>query len=172
MRYLLGRTSRLLGLVALFLGVAGVSASTVHASNGSSVSLIGCVINGGSTTVASGEPITIQEPGYAVGTYGLMKDFLSKQQTTLTVSDGTTAVFNLSSEWGAPQQLGRNFWVTRLPDTNLGIALAQGETIVVTFDIQFAHPLLIAYPPVGSSGNNGPFLIREDGPLSCEITGN
>jgi hypothetical protein len=146
--------------------VANASAST-----GAVVSVIGCLGEEGETTVPSGEPITIEGIGDAQGSYGLIENFLIKQHTTLTVSNATETVYDLSGDWGAPQPLTRRLWVTRLPDTELGIALAPGEAIRATYDISFAQPLLVAFPPVGSSGENGPFLIREDGPLSCLITG-
>jgi hypothetical protein len=122
------------------------------------------------TTVPPGAPITIDNLGYAQGTYGLIKNFLLKQRTTLTISDGINTVYDLTSQWRAPQHIG-SLWVTRLPNTHTGITLAPGQSIVASFDITFRHPLLVAFPPVGSSGDNGPFRISEEGPISCEITG-
>jgi hypothetical protein len=34
----------------------------------------------------------------------------------------------------------------------------------------FRHPVAILFPPVGSSGDNGPFIVGEEGPFSCTIT--
>jgi hypothetical protein len=144
--------------------VAGATVSTV-------VSLSECARAGGTATVPAGTQITIHNPGYAQGSYGLIKDFLLKERTTLTLSNGTSAVYDLSSQWGAPQPLGSNLWATRLPDTNTGITLSACESIVATIDITFKQQLLVAFPPVGSSGINGPYLVGEDGPLSCVITG-
>ena len=158
--------------------VAVVAAATIAVVGGASaratdtvvVNLAACAFGGGTTTVPSGAPIVIREPGYAQGTYGLINDFLLKQHTTLTIAGATNRIYDLSGQWGAPQQVDRKLWVTRLPNTELGVTLAPGETVVATFDITFQHPLLVAYPPVGSSGDNGPYLITEDGPLSCAIT--
>lgn len=118
-------------------------------------------------TVQSGAPITIHTPAFAEGTYGLTRDFLLKQETTLSVDAKT---YELSSAWTTPQQLDRHLWVTRLPELPLGITLASGESVVVTFAIRFSHPLAVLYPSVGSSGDNGPFLTGEEGPLSCVIS--
>ena len=164
---------RLLGLGGLLAlcAVLVATASPAAASNNVVVSFRDCVIGGGTTTVSSGTPITIGGLfGYEQGSYGLIRDFLLKQHTTLTISNATTTVYDLSKEWAAPQQVDRNLWVTRLPDTDTGITLASGQSILATFDITFTQPLLVAFPPVGPTGDNGPFLINEDGPASCLIT--
>lgn len=145
-------------------GPAGASANTV-------VNVPVCDGDGGTMTVPSGVPITIHGNGFAQGSRGLIQDFLLKEHTTLTVSDGAATVYDLSREWSAPVAFSPTFWVTRLPDTDLGISLAPGQSILVTLDIAFDRALLVAFPPVGPSGNNGPFLITEDGPASCLITG-
>ena len=174
----LGRPVRRLALLALgpgaaVLALAGALPGVATASDTSStvVSLTECARGDGTATVPPGAQITIRNPGFEQGSYGLIKGFLLKQRTTLTISDGTSAVYDLTSQWGGPQQLDRNLWVTRLPDTDTGITLAPGQSIVATFDITFAQPLLVAFPPVTSSGENGPFLVGEDGPLSCVISG-
>ncbi|MGN6166748.1 MAG: hypothetical protein ACTHQQ_01065 [Solirubrobacteraceae bacterium] len=141
---------------------AGATASTI-------VSLRDCSSGGGSATVPPATAITIENLGFAQGTYGLINNFLLKQRTTLTISDGINTVYDLTSQWRAPQHVG-SFWATSLPNTHTGITLAPRQSIVATFDITFTHPLLIAFPPVGSSGNNGPFRVSEDGPVSCVIT--
>jgi hypothetical protein len=153
------------GLVALTTFAAGPAA----ASDDVVVSFRDCLLNGGTTTVPSGVPITIGGIGFAEGTYGLIQDFLLKQQTTLTVSNATTVSYNLSRAWQAPQQLDRKLWVSRLPDTDVGVTLGQGETLLATYDITFPHGLLVAYPRVGSSGDNGPFMVSEEGPIPCQV---
>jgi hypothetical protein len=80
-------------------------------------------------------------------------------------------VYDLTRQWEAPQQLDKHLWGTQLPDTETGTALLPGQSMVATFDITFSQRLLVAFPPVGPSGNNGPFLISEEGPISCVITG-
>lgn len=159
----------------LLLGLATISlvpaAQAAGATDSTVVSLSGCAHGDGTATVPPGAQITIQNPGFDQGSYGLITNFLIKQRTTLTISDGTSTVFDLTSQWRAPQQLDRNLWGTELPNTDTEIALAPGQSIVATFDILFPQRLLVAFPPVGSSGDNGPFLVSEDGPLSCVITG-
>ena len=97
-------------LVALTTAAAAPAA----ASNGEVVSFRDCLVNDDTTSVPSGVPITIGGIGFAEGTYGLAKDFLLKERTTLTISNSTSSVFDLSHEWGTPQRLD-NFWVTTLP---------------------------------------------------------
>jgi hypothetical protein len=158
--------------VALSLAaVSGVAAPAASATDSVVVRVMSCSLNGGVVTVPSGVPIAIHGIGYAQGTQGLLRDFLLKQQTTLTiVRNGTSTVYDLSGEWGPVQQLDKHNWQSWLPDIELGISLAPGESILATWDMTFEQPLLVAYPPVGPSGENGPFLIREDGPYSCLIT--
>jgi hypothetical protein len=141
------------------------------ATSNSAVNVFACSGGDGTTTVSSGVPITIHGNGFAQGSFGLIHDFLLKQHTTLTLSDGTTAVYDLSPEWSSPVKFSPTFWVTSLPDTDLGMSLNPGQSILVTLDITFDPALLVAFPPVGPSGNNGPFLISEEGPASCLITG-
>ena len=150
---------------------AGATAVPASATTNTVVNVFACSGGDGTMTVPSGVPITIHGNGFAQGSYGLIHDFLLKEHTALSVSDGTTTVYDLSSEWSAPLPFSRAFWVTSLPDTDLGISLNPAQSVLVTLDITFDHALLVAFPPVGPSGNNGPFLIREEGPASCLITG-
>jgi hypothetical protein len=159
-------------LLALILAVvSGTAASPARAAEPVVVNLLQCQINGGTATVPAGVPISLRLPGWAQGTYGLIVDFLLKEQTTLTiVRNGTTSVVDLTSSWSAPQQLDTHFWLTRPPNFDLG-TLASGETVSATETIAFTHPLLVAYPPVGSSGDNGPFLITGEAvDAGCLIT--
>jgi len=157
-----------LATVAL-AAVAGTAASPARAADPVVVSLLGCQINGGSTTVPAGSPVSLRLPGFAQGTYGLILDFLLKEQTTLTIDrNGTTSVVDLTDAWPAPQQLDTHFWLTRPPNYDLG-TLTAGDSVLATESIAFTQPLLVAYPPVGSSGDNGPFLDRGEGPISCLI---
>jgi hypothetical protein len=145
--------------VAPLAGSARADASTV-------VNVLRCA-DPGSATVPAGQPITLQLGGYAVGTLGLMRNALRSQTTTLTI--GTTT-YDLSDQWSAPFFVSAfNFWEVTQPDRLLG-TLTAGQTVVVTYDITFSHPVAILFPPVGSSGDNGPFVITEDGPATCAIT--
>jgi len=169
-----GRGPRARGLSALVMcGVSLVALTTAAAapaaaSNGELVGFRDCLVNGGTFSVPSGVPITIGGIGFGQGTYGVAVDFLLKERTTLTISNSTSSVFDLSHEWATPQRLD-NLWVTRLPDTDVGVILQPGESFLATYDITLARPLLVAYPPVKSSGYNGPYLITEEGPLSCQV---
>jgi hypothetical protein len=154
--------------VVLCIGLS--AAAPAGATSNTVVNVFACAGGDGTMTVPSGVPITIHGNGFAQGNYGLIHDFLLKEHSTLTVNDGTTTVYDLSSEWSAPVK-SPTFWLTSLPDTDLGILLSPGQSILVTLDITFDPALLVAFPPVGPSGNNGPFLISEEGPASCRITG-
>lgn len=162
---------RFLPTAALAIAALLCASPAANAANATVVSLAQCARDDGTITVPQGAPITIQSLGYAEGSYGLIQNFLLKQRTTLTLSDGTSAVYDLTRKWDAPQPLGNNLWITNLPPIPTGIALAAGDSVVATFDITFPQPLLVAFPPVTSSGANGPFLIGEEGPVSCMITG-
>jgi hypothetical protein len=170
-RIALSNTRRLLLTTTLVVAALMFASQPAAATESTVVSLRDCAGGDGTATVPAGAQITIHNPGFAQGSSGLINNFLLKQRTTLTISDDTSTFYDLTSQWGAPQQLDRNFWVTTLPDTDTGITLAPGQSIVATFDIAFTHPLLVAFPPVGPSGDNGPFWVGEDGPLSCVITG-
>ncbi len=164
---------RLLPAVALTLTLAvvsGTAASSARAAEPVVVNLLQCSSNGGEATVPADTPISLRLLGFAQGTYGLIVNFLLKQRTTLTiVENGMASVIDLTDAWSPPQQLDTHFWVTRPPNYDLG-ALASGESVLVTETLAFTQPLLVAYPPVGSSGDNGPYLIRAEDPVSCLIT--
>jgi hypothetical protein len=142
--------------LALGTGLARADGSTL-------VRLDTCLANGGTATVPPGD--VMFHIGYSAGTYGLISDVRAAQTSTLQVGSST---YDISTLWSEPINLGPGFWVIR-QDVDLG-PLASGQRVTVTFDIKFSHPVTILFPPVGSSGNNGPFTITEDGPYSCTIT--
>jgi hypothetical protein len=82
---------------------------------------------------------------------------------------GTTRVIDLTDAWSAPSQLDSHLWLTRPPDYDLGVVSA-GDSVTVSETITFDHPLLLVYPPVTSSGDNGPSWDTGEGPFSCTIT--
>jgi hypothetical protein len=159
------------GVLAIAAGLAVVVAPPASADDGVVVSVLSCANNGGSTSVPSGTPITVHHLGYAEGTRGLVQDFLLKQDTTLTVAGDTTTVYDVSGQWGDPQKIDRGFWLTDLPDQPIGLVLAAGQTVAITWNITFSQPVLVAYPPVGPTGDNGPDLLTQDGPATCLVTG-
>jgi hypothetical protein len=155
------------GILAASITIAALPAA-VYADSATEVNLLGCsLFEGGATTVPAGE-VSLRLPGWELGTRGLIMDFLTSQRTTLEV--GTTTV-DLTSAWSDPTQLDQLDWVTRPPNYDLG-TLAPGESVLVAETITITHPVMFAFPPVGPSGNNGPFLLGGlDGPLaSCLIT--
>lgn len=146
-------------VLALAAGSARADATVVNVAR--------CDGDGGSATVPAGQSISLHLPGYAVGTHGLINDVLRSQTTTLEVGDTT---YDLSDQWSAPVfDSTFNFWLITQPDRSIG-SLTAGQTVVVTFEITFSHPVTILFPPVRSSGDNGPFVITAEGPLSCAIT--
>jgi hypothetical protein len=159
------KRSTLVCAACLITAAVGPMASA-RADDSTVVNVLRCS-DPGSATVPAGQTITLRLGGYAVGTLGLMTNALLSQTTTLTV--GTTT-YDLSDQWSAPFFVSAlNFWEVTQPDRLLG-TLTAGQTMVVTYDITFSHPVAILFPPVGSSGDNGPFVITEDGPATCAIT--
>jgi hypothetical protein len=144
--------------VALALSLGTGSA---RADGSQLVRLGDCVNNGGMATVQPGD--VMLRIGYSTGTYGLSSSILAAQTSTLQVD---SSKYDISNLWSGPLNLGPGFWVIR-QDFDLG-TLASGQSVTVTFDIKFSHPVTVLFPPVGSSGDNGPFTITEDGG-SCMI---
>lgn len=153
--------------LAASITIAALPAAA-YADTTSEVNLLGCALfDDGATSVPAGE-VSLRLPGWELGTYGLITDFLTSQRTTLEI--GTTTV-DLTNAWSDPTQLDQLDWVTRPPNYGLG-TLAPGDSVLVTETITLTHPVMFAFPPVGSSGENGPFLLGGlDGPLAtCLIT--
>lgn len=161
------RRSILVGAVcATVTAVAlGLAVGSARAGTSTTVNVLACFADGGSTIVPAGD-VTLHLGGYADGTLGLINDVLRAQTTTLQVGDTT---FDLSTGWSAPVFDPLGFWVIRQPDFDIG-TLAAGQSVTVVYDITFSHPVAVLFPPVGSSGDNGPFIIGEEGPFSCTIT--
>lgn len=146
--------------VALALAVG-----SARAAASSTVSVLACFADGGSTTVPAGD-MTLHLGGYADGTLGLINEVLGAQTTTLQVGDTN---YDLSKRWSAPIFNPLGFWVIRQPDFDIG-TIAAGRSVTVAYDITFSHPVAVLFPPVRSSGDNGPFIVGEEGPFSCTIT--
>jgi hypothetical protein len=151
--------------------VGGTVAPTASATDPVVVSIALCdIINGGTTTVPAGVPISLRNPGWATGSYGLTKDYLLKQTTTdIIVRNGITTVVDLTNLYSDPLQLDRSLWLTRPSNTEIG-TLASGESVLVTNHIVFSQPVMVVYPPVGPSGDRGPFLLRDIDDSVCLIT--
>jgi hypothetical protein len=78
-------------------------------------------------------------------------------------------IYDLSHQWSAPLDTNLGFWLITQPDRTIA-AIDAGQTAVVTYDISFSHPVAVLFAPVGPTGNNGPFVITEEGPAICQIT--
>jgi hypothetical protein len=134
----------------------------------------GCAFNDdGSTTAPAGVPLQLRPFGFGQGTYGLIRAFLVKQVTTLVITDSTgTHEVDISDTYPAPLKVDERLWVARPSNYDLG-TLADGESVSIGLKWEFTTPLLIAYPPVGPTGDNGPFLSYADGDgtFTCTITG-
>ena len=134
----------------------------------------GCAFNDdGSTTAPAGVPIELRPFGFGTGTYGLIQAFLVKQVTTLVITDSSgTHEVDISDTYPAPTQVDKRLWVARPANYDLG-TLEPGESVTIGLRWDFPTPLLIAYPPVGPSGDNGPILSYADGDgtFTCTITG-
>jgi hypothetical protein len=155
------------GAVAL---AAALGAGAARAADPVLVSVLRCA-DEGPVTVPAGVPITLHLGGYADGTFGLINVALLAQTTTLDVSGPSgDALYDLSDQWSAPLDTGLGFWLTTQPDRTLA-PLAAGQRVIVTYDIRFSHPVAVLFQPVGPTGDNGPFVITEDGPAVCEIDG-
>ena len=163
-----------LATLSLAAAAGATSVPTASATDTTVVRLLSCALDTGSITVPAGSNLAVNRIGYAEGSYGLINVFLRSQTTTLTIDrNGTTSVVDLSTDWLKPEQIeGEVWWIAWLPNPMYTLdPLASGESVTLTFDEVFSHPLLIAYPPVGPTGDNGPFLnTGEDGPFSCLIT--
>ena len=156
-------------LKAIFTAHVWRHAARVLASAApSTVSLAACAFGSGAVHVPAG-PVAVHLPGYADGTRGLITEVLKAQTTILTVAGpGGTSTRDLSALWSTPVDSGSGFWLTRQPDQPMG-TLAPGETVTITYDVAFRHPVAIVFPPVGPTGFNGPLVITEDGPYTCEV---
>jgi hypothetical protein len=164
------RTAAAIAVVGSLAAIVAAAAPPAAATEPQVVSLAACGFGSGSIDVAAGVPISLRLPGFAEGTRGLIVDFLLKERTVLTVTAGdATRRTDLTTSWASPQQVDTHLWLTRPPNVDLG-SLAPGASLAVTEEITFRHPLLVAFPPVGPSGDNGPFLTAAEDPVSCLIT--
>jgi hypothetical protein len=157
-------TSRglVLALTVLALGVAaGAVTPAAKAVDPSAVDIQECARNGGQAAVPAGVPISVQNFAFVTGTYGLIRDFLLEQTTGQgVVRDGTLTIVDVTDEWSAPEQLGKNparGWITRLPNVEVD-SLDPGETVLAGSLTTFSRPIEIVFPPVGLV-DFGPFHI-------------
>ena len=166
---------RRLAAAALTLAAPLVLASPASADEPVVVNMgDGCAFNDdGSTTAPAGVPLQLRPFGFGQGTYGLIKSFLLKQVTTLVITDSTgTHEVDISDTYPDPLRVDKHLWVARPSNYDLG-TLEDGESVTIGLKWEFPTPLLIAYPPVGPTGDNGPYLVHADGDgtFTCTITG-
>lgn len=140
-----------------------IGAGSAKAETSTTVNPLACA-DTGSMTVPAGD-LTLHLGGYADGTYGLIVAVRKAQTTTLQVGSTT---YDLSQQWSDPTFNPLGFWAIAQRDFDLG-TLSAGQSVTVTYDIRFSHPTAILFLPVKSSGDNGPFVITEEGPFSCTV---
>ncbi|HEU0248764.1 MAG TPA: hypothetical protein VFR38_16930 [Gaiellaceae bacterium] len=162
-------------VVALSLAVvAGAIAPAASAVDPYVIDVQECDRNNGQATVPAGVPVSVQNFAFVTGTYGLMQDFLLKQETSKGVlRDGTLTLVDVSDEWSEPQQIGSGparGWIIRQPNIELD-PLASGEIVLVGTLTVFSGPIQIVFAPVGLVGF-GPFHIAAGDFFfqGCEIT--
>jgi hypothetical protein len=167
----LGHIPRLAAcLAAVSLTTLAVGAAPAAADDPVVVSHLGCqLFEDGHTTVPAGRDIQLRLLGFEEGNYGLIRALLGAATATLTITtdQGVTTIDETSSLVVTPDP--PRDWIARPPNYDLGV-LAPGSTVTAYFTLTFRHPLAVLYPPVGPTGENGPFLTDQEDPVTCVIT--
>ena len=146
------------------------SSATAHAEP-TLVNLLGCqLLDGGTTSVPEGSEVTLRLPGFASGNRGLIRVMLNAATATLSLwpSDGPAWSVEVTDTFGVTALSPRNV-IARPANVPLG-PLSAGQSIDVVYRLGFDHPLAILYPPVGPSGDNGPYLTRQEDDVACRIS--
>ena len=151
--------------VAATAAALALGAGSARAGGSTLVGVLPCDGDGGSISVPAGD-VTLRLGGYANGTLGLIQNVLLAQTTTLDVGNAT---YNLSNQWSTPVLSPFGFWLITQPNRDIG-PLSAGQSVTVTYDIAFSNPVAVLFLPVGSSGDNGPFLSTGEGPFTCTIS--
>jgi hypothetical protein len=138
-------------VLSLSLVLAG--AAPALATEPVTVSMFGCYLNGGETTVPAGAEVTIAS-GWGALTRGQITSYLASVSTEATL-DGEPIVGSFGSPEGFRAEGWSVFW------TYEAGALEAGETITVSVDHILAFPVFDGGTlfPAGSVGE-----------LTCEIT--
>ena len=150
---------------AVTAAALALGAGSARADGSTLVGVLACDGDGGSISVPAGD-VTLHLGGYSDGTLGLIQNVLLAQTTTLGVGNAT---YDLSHQWSAPVFSPFGFWLISQPNRDIG-PLSAGQSVTVTYNIAFSHPVAVLFLPVGSSGDNGPFIITGEGPFTCTIS--
>lgn len=135
------------------------------------VNVLGCqLLEDGQTTVDAGSDITLRLPGWAGGTYGTVRTMVNAAHAVLTIgpSSGPPRQVDVTSTITVTRE-SPTFAVARPANLHLGV-LSSGETVDLLYTLDFSHPFALVYPPVGPSGDNGPYLVHGEDPVVCRIT--
>lgn len=134
------------------------------------VSHLGCqLFDDGAVTVPAGQDVQLRQLGFEEGNYGLISVLLGSATATLTLTtaSGSQTIDETAALVVTPAP--PRDYIARPPNYDLGV-LAPGDTITATYTLTFSHPLAVLYPPVGPTGDNGPFLTDQEDPVTCVIT--
>lgn len=170
----MSRTSARLALVAASaaLVLPLLSAGPAHAAaEPTLVNVLGCqLLEDGLTTVEAGSDVTLRLPGWAGGNYGTVRVMVNSATAVLHIdtSTGTQQAVDVSKTFEITR-LSPTFVVARPANLHLGV-LSPGETVDLLYTLHFSHPFALVYPPVGPSGDNGPYLVTGEDDVTCRIT--
>jgi hypothetical protein len=168
------RTSRSF-VIAICVGAVSVlvvpsGAVPATAAEPTLVNVTAChYLDDGMATVPAGADIRVRLLGFEEGNYGLIRELLGAAKATLTIttSAGVQVIDETSALVVSP--IGPRDYIARPANYDLGV-LAAGGVVTVTYSLTLRHPLAVVYPPVGPTGDNGPFLTEQEDPTTCEIT--
>lgn len=153
--------------VAAMTTSAAASTSTGAAAPVSeTVSIFGCLGNGGQATVAAGSTVTFRG-GWEDNQLGFIKNFLN--DVTVTASVNGTQIANANSYWSTPEvftpEPGVTGWITWWTYPT-GITLGAGQSLTFATDWVLSHPLASGFP----QGQVIPAGSVFGGPISCTVT--
>jgi hypothetical protein len=132
--------------LAAFVLSAGVAAPSYADAEPTVVEIPICdFLDGGVATVEAGE-VAAATGGWGEKSLGKLKQFLTSQQTTMTVQYGSAppTTTDLTDQWSEPAAFEKD-WFSLLPIVPLG-TLAPGDTVLVRVQFSQTKP-----EPGGSS---------------------
>ena len=167
----LGTTVAGASLLIPTLAAPALAAPTVVAPEPTLVNLLGCqLFEDGATTVEPGSDVTLRLPGFASGNYGLIRVMVGAATATLGIDPGDGPAANLDvTDTFTVTTLSPTYVVARPANLHLG-SLEPGQYVDLLYRLEFSHPVAILYPPVGPSGDNGPYLTEQEDDVACRIT--
>jgi hypothetical protein len=135
------------------------------------VNLLGCqLFDDSMTTVDAGSDVTLRLPGWAGGNYGTVRAMVGSATAVLSLdpSSGTSTALDVTGTISITR-VSPTFVIARPDNVHLG-TLSAGESVDLLYTLDFSHPFALVYPPVGPSGDNGPYLVHGEDPVTCRIT--